>query len=158
MRSQPRHRTSIRSVQPSLTHSRGYRRSQFAFAVPDIAPPGSLDVYPNLIIPQLGGLELGPDGNSPQSNTLNQYQWVDNLSISRGAHNFKLGADARLWIAPAVFLPRERAEYRYSSLDKFVKDAVPDNLALRGVGDGSFAGNQRESSGSFRTIGSFTQD
>ena len=137
--------SDVYSISPTIINEfrAGYRRSQFAFAVPDIAPPGSLDVYPNLIIEQLGGLELGPDGNSPQSNTLNQYQWVDNLSISRGAHNFKLGADARLWIAPAVFLPRERAEYRYSSLDKFVKDAVPDNLALRGVGDGSFAGNQK---------------
>jgi Carboxypeptidase regulatory-like domain/TonB dependent receptor-like, beta-barrel len=137
--------SDVYSISPTIINEfrAGYRRSQFAFAVPDIAPPGSLDVYPNLIIEQLGGLELGPDGNSPQSNTLNQYQWVDNLSISRGAHNFKLGADARLWIAPGVFLPRERAEYRYSSLDKFVKDAVPDNLALRGVGDGSFAGNQK---------------
>ena len=137
--------SDVYSISPTIINEfrAGYRRSQFAFAVPDIAPPGSLDVYPNLIIEQLGGLELGPDGNSPQSNTLNQYQWVDNLSISRGAHNFKLGVDARLWIAPAVFLPRERAEYRYSSLDKFVKDAVPDNLALRGVGDGSFAGNQK---------------
>jgi len=112
----------------------GYRRSQLATATPSIAPPGSLDVYPNLIIEQLGGLELGPDGNSPQSNVLNQYQWVDNLSIFKGAHNFKLGVDTRLWIAPAVFLPRERAEFRYSSLDRFVKDAVPDNLALRGGG------------------------
>jgi hypothetical protein len=137
--------SDVYSISPTIINEfrAGYRRSQFAFAVPDIAPPGSLDVYPNLIIEQLGGLELGPDGNSPQSNTLNQYQWVDNLSISRGAHNFKLGVDARLWIVPGVFLPRERAEYRYSSLDKFVKDAVPDNLALRGVGDGSFAGNQK---------------
>jgi hypothetical protein len=137
--------SDVYSISPTIINEfrAGYRRSQLAFAVPDIAPPGSLNVYPNLIIEQLGGLELGPDGNSPQSNTLNQYQWVDNLSISRGAHNFKLGADARLWIAPGVFLPRERAEYRYSSLDKFVKDAVPDNLALRGVGDGSFAGNQK---------------
>jgi hypothetical protein len=74
--------------------------------VPNIAPPGSVDVYPNLIIANLGGLELG----------------------------------------------------RYSSLDKFVKGAVPDNLALRGVGDGSFAGNQRVSSGLPKTIGGFTQD
>jgi hypothetical protein len=137
--------SDVYSISPTIVNEfrAGYRRSQLAFAVPNIAPPASLDVYPNLIIEQLGGLELGPDGNSPQSNVLNQYQWVDNLSISRGVHNFKLGVDARLWIAPGVFLPRERSEYRYSSLDKFVKDAVPDNLALRGVGDGSFAGNQK---------------
>jgi hypothetical protein len=121
----------------------GYRRSQLATTVPAIAPPGNLDVYPNFVIEELSGLELGPDGNSPQSNTLNQYQWVNNLSITKGPHNFKIGVDARLWIAPSFFLPRERAEYRYSSLERFVKDGVPNNLALRGVGDGSFAGNQK---------------
>jgi hypothetical protein len=137
--------SDVYSIRPNIVNEFrfGYRRSQLATTVPTVPPPGSLDVYPNLIIEQLGGLELGPDGNSPQSNTLNQYQWVDNLSILKGAHNFKLGVDARLWIAPSVFLPRERAEFRYSSLDKFVKDAVPNNLALRGVGDGSFAGNQK---------------
>ena len=31
----------------------------------------------------------------------------------------------------------------FRSLDQFVKDSVPNNLALRGVGDGSFAGNQK---------------
>jgi Carboxypeptidase regulatory-like domain len=133
------------SIRPNIVNEFrfGYRRSQLATTVPTVPPPGSLDVYPNLIIEQLGGLELGPDENSPQSNTLNQYQWVDNLSIARGSHNFKLGADARLWIAPSFFLPRARAEYRYSSLDQFVKDKVPNNLALRGVGDGTFAGNQK---------------
>lgn len=137
--------SDVYSIRPNIINEFrfGYRRSQLATAVPTIAPPGSLDVYPNLIIEQMGGLELGPDGNSPQSNTLNQYQWVDNLSIMKGSHNFKLGADARLWIAPSLFLPRERAEYRYSTLDQFVKDNVPNNLALRGVGDGSFAGNQK---------------
>jgi hypothetical protein len=133
------------SIRPNIVNEFrfGYRRSQLATRVPTIAPPGSLDVYPNLIIEELGGLELGPDGNSPQSNTLNQYQWVDNLSITKGSHSFKLGVDARLWIVPSFFLPRERAEYRYSSLEHFVKDGVPNNLALRGVGDGSFAGNQK---------------
>jgi hypothetical protein len=137
--------SDVYSIRPNIVNEFrfGYRRSQLATAVPTIAPPGSLDVYPNLIIEPLGGLELGPDGNSPQSNTLNQYQWVDNLSIVKGSHNFKLGADARLWIAPSLFLPRERGEYRYSTLDQFVKDNVPNNLALRGVGDGSFAGNQK---------------
>jgi len=137
--------SDVYSIRPNIINEfrAGYRRSQLVTGVPVISPPGGLDVYPNLIIEQLGGLELGPDGNSPQSNILNQYQWVDNLSIVKGPHNYKLGVDARLWIAPGTFLPRERAEYRYSSLDRFVKDAVPDNLALRGVGDGSFAGNQK---------------
>ncbi len=121
----------------------GYRRNTNGFAVPSIPPPGALDVYPNIIIQELNGLELGPDGNAPQGAAFNQYQWVDTLSVARGAHNFKLGVDVRLWIVPSLFLPRERAEYQYSSLERLVKDKLPDNLALRGVGDGSFAGNQK---------------
>jgi hypothetical protein len=113
------------------------------FSVPSLSPPGTLDVYPNIILSELDGLELGPDGNSPQGGAINTYQWVDTLSYLRGRHTWKMGVDARLWIAPSLFLPRSRAEYRYTSVSAFVKDRVPDELALRGVGDGSFAGNQK---------------
>ncbi len=121
----------------------GYRRSVSAFAVPALKPPGGLDVFPNFIIQELNGLEIGPDGNSPQSGVINAYQASDTLSVTAGRHNLKFGVDTRLWIAPSVFLPRARAEYRYNGLDRFLKDRLPDNLALRGVGDGSFAGNEK---------------
>lgn len=121
----------------------GYRRSILALTVPSLKLPGGLDVFPNFIIEELNGLEIGPDGNAPQSSFTNAYQITDTLTYSRGRHSIKVGADYRWWIAPTLFLPRERAEYRYSGLDAFVKDLEPDNLALRGVGDGSFAGNQK---------------
>jgi hypothetical protein len=121
----------------------GYRRTLSGFGAPNLTPPGTLDVYPNFILSELDGLELGPDGNTPQSGAINTYQWVDTLSYLRGRHTWKMGVDVRLWIAPNLFLPRSRAEYRYTSLSRFVKDLVPDELALRGVGDGSFAGNQK---------------
>ena len=121
----------------------GYRRSVFAVTVPSLKPPGGLDAFPNFIIEELQGLEIGPDGNAPQSGVINAYQAVNTLSVATGRHNLKFGVDTRLWIAPSFFLPRARAEYRYSDLNTFVKDLVPDNLALRGVGDGSFAGNQK---------------
>ncbi len=121
----------------------GYRRYQLGLVVPDLAKPGGLDVFPNFIIEELSGLTIGPDGDAPQSNVINSYQATDSVSYIFGRHSLKGGIDYRWYIAPSNFLPRARAEYRYSDLNTFVKDLVPDNLALRGVGDGLFAGNQK---------------
>ena len=121
----------------------GYRRNSNGFAVPDIAPPGTLDVFPNLIIDELN-LNIGPEGNSPQGGNQNIYQAVDQISYTRGRHTIKGGIDFRVWIAPSNFLPRERGEYDWATLDSFAFDMIPDggNAALRGVGSGFFAGDQ----------------
>jgi hypothetical protein len=122
----------------------GYRRSNGVWDVPDVTPPSSLDVFPNFEIDSLS-LNLGPESNSPQFGFTNVYQATDTLSWVRGRHTIKAGADFRVWIAPTSFLPRERAEYDWSSLDSFVKDEIPDggNGAIRGVGTSVFAGNQK---------------
>ena len=135
----------VASISPRMVNEfrAGYRRSLFAIAIPTLPKPGGLDVFPNFIIEELNGLEIGPDGNAPQSGGINTYQVTDTVSYIRNRHTIKAGVDVRWWIAPTVFLPRERGEYRYNDLDSFVKDQTPDNLALRGVGDGSFAGNEK---------------
>lgn len=121
----------------------GYRRLDQEFGIPNVTPPGTLDKFPNFVVDELN-LNFGPEGNSPQSSITNSYQWSDTLSIAHGSHTWKLGVDVRHWIAPSFFLPRERGEFDFASLDSFVQDLVPDggNGALRGVGDGSFSGNQ----------------
>ena len=83
-------------------------------------------------------------GNSPQSYTQNNYQFLDNITIVRGAHVFKFGTEWRHWIAPTDFLPRSRGEWDYTSLQTLIDDRVPDgfNGALRGAGSGTFSGNQ----------------
>jgi hypothetical protein len=125
----------------------GYRRQVNGFAPPPLTPPGPLDVFPNFLIIPLN-LNIGPSGETPQSATLDTYQWTDNLSISKGAHTLKMGVQVMLWIAPTVFLSRSRAEYDYVSLDSFVHDSfggsiLGPTLALRGIGSGAFAGNQK---------------
>jgi len=47
-------------------------------------------------------------------------------------------------ITPAFFLPRDRGEYDWATLNTYLADQVPDgsNGALRGTGSGFFAGNQ----------------
>ena len=99
--------------------------------------------FPNAKIDVLG-LNIGPEGNSPQSYVQNNYQVLNNVSIVQGAHTFKFGSEYRRWIAPSNFLPRERGEWDYGDLQTLINDQVPNgfNQALRGAGSGAFNGNQ----------------
>jgi len=105
--------------------------------------PSQFANFPNVIIDNLG-LNIGPEGNSPQSYTQNNYQVLNNITIVKGAHTIKFGPEYRRWIAPSNFLPRERGEWDYAGLQTLVNDQIPDggNRALRGAGSGLFDGNQ----------------
>jgi hypothetical protein len=105
--------------------------------------PSQFANFPTVAIDDLG-LSFGPQGESPQSNIQNVYQWLDNVSYSAGRHQLKTGAEFRHWIAPGNFLPRSRGEWDYADLSELVNDLVPSGLngALRGAGSGFFAGNQ----------------
>jgi hypothetical protein len=119
----------------------GYRRQVFSFDSPltfSTFPGGE---FPNIIINELG-LQIGPNGNSPQSGITNVYQGYDALSWTKGRHQLKFGFDYRNAIAPTVFLPRQRGEYQFESLEEFVDDVKPA-FAIKGIGSGSFAGNQQ---------------
>ncbi len=115
-----------------------YSRFVQAFEVPT-----EFANFPNAKIDGLG-LNIGPEGNSPQSYAQNNYQILNNISIVKGAHTIKFGPEYRRWIAPTNFLPRERGEWDYPDLQRLINDQVPDgfNGALRGVGTGFFNGNQ----------------
>lgn len=105
--------------------------------------PGQFANFPNVKIDNLG-LNVGPEGNSPQSYTQNNYQILNNITIVKGAHTIKFGPEYRRWIAPSNFLPRERGEWDYTDLQTLINDQVPTgfNGALRGAGSGLFDGNQ----------------
>jgi hypothetical protein len=122
----------------------GYRRQVASFNVPlEFADfPGE---FPNVNIDELG-LIIGPNGNAPQSSVTNVYQMANTASWTKGRHQMKFGADYRNAIAPGNFLPRQRGEYSYQTLEDFLRDVKPEvpgsNGLLRGVGSGFFAGNQ----------------
>ena len=127
---------------PSPSFANDFRVSYSRF-VQAYTVPRQFANFPNAIVDNLG-LNIGPESNSPQSYTQNNYQFLDNVTVIRGAHAFKFGAEWRHWIAPTNFLPRERGEWDYGSLQSLIGDRVPDgfNGALRGAGTGLFAGNQ----------------
>jgi hypothetical protein len=116
-----------------------YSRSIGNWTVPD-----AFSDFPNVVIDDLG-LNVGPDGNSPQGGYQNTYQVLNNISFSSGRHQLKGGIEYRNWIAPQDFLPRGRGEWDYANMSQFIDDLVPAGLngALRGAGSGFFAGNQQ---------------
>jgi hypothetical protein len=115
-----------------------YSRFVQAFTVPT-----QFANFPNAKVDVLG-LNIGPEGNSPQSYVQNNYQVLNNISIVKGAHTIKFGPEYRRWIAPSDFLPRSRGEWDYADLQTLINDQIPNgfNQALRGAGTGLFNGNQ----------------
>jgi hypothetical protein len=104
----------------------GYNRTGFNFIVPNLTFLPTLDAFPNITIDQLGGINIGPDPNAPQSSIQNLYQAVDNVTWVKGNHTLKFGVEGRKAISPQVFIQRSRGDYEYATLSAFALDQVPD--------------------------------
>jgi Carboxypeptidase regulatory-like domain/TonB dependent receptor len=118
-------------------------RVSYSRFVQSFTVPTEFANFPNAKVDVLG-LNIGPEGNSPQSYVQNNYQILNNVSIVKGAHTIKFGPEYRRWIAPSDFLPRSRGEWDYADLQTLINDQIPNgfNGALRGAGTGLFNGNQ----------------
>ncbi|HYJ85184.1 MAG TPA: TonB-dependent receptor [Pyrinomonadaceae bacterium] len=103
----------------------------------------AFNTFPNITVAPLN-LGLGPNGNLPQGGLNHSYQIYNALSYSRGSHNFKFGGEMRFLIFTSFFLPRGRGDYNYATLDELIRDVIPTNVDLRGVGSAAFTGNQRK--------------
>jgi len=125
----------------------GYSRFNQGYTV-----PSTFSNYPNAEVDTLG-LDVGPQGCSPQSTIINTYEVSDTMSYVVSKHSLKWGAVWLHTIDPSDFLPRSRGEWDYATLNQLVNDLVPTGLngALRGAGSGFFPGNQNG-------IGLFFQD
>ena len=136
--------TLLHNFSPSLINETrlAYRRSESNFPVPGgLVFPG-LDQFPNIGLLDLA-LEIGPNGNFPQSGIENNYQVVNNLTWLKGNHSFKFGGDFRNIISPQRFVQRERGDYQYLTTDRYLRDISPDSLAERNVGGNTYYGNQK---------------
>ena len=67
---------------------------------------------------------------------------ADNINWTRNRHTAKFGVDIRRYIAPQRFIQRERGDYNYSTLERYLLDLNPDVLAERNVGGAPYWGNQ----------------
>ncbi|HKV05337.1 MAG TPA: TonB-dependent receptor [Candidatus Acidoferrales bacterium] len=127
-------------------------RTAFSRLVVPFEVPAAFTNFPNAEVDTLG-VNIGPQGCSPQATILNTYEVVDSMSYVRGKHNFKWGGTWAHSINPSGFLPRARGEWDYKTLDQLANDEVPTgrNGALRGAGSGKFRGNEN-------SAGMFVQD
>ncbi|MES1258786.1 MAG: carboxypeptidase regulatory-like domain-containing protein, partial [Acidobacteriota bacterium] len=128
---------------PAVTNELRLGFNRFISSTPagDYKFPG-LDAFPNLQFSDLGGLNIGPNPNAPQSASQNTYQLTDNLSWTKGSHTLQFGFDGRKLIAPNHFAQRARGDYEYSTLDLYLRDITPDLVAQRTLGNPTFYGDQ----------------
>ena len=120
----------------------GFNRFTLNLGVGSQTLPG-LNVFPNLVIQELNGVQLGPDPSAPQFVIQNTYQAVDNVSWVKGRHTFKFGGEYREYISPQSFTQRSRGDYEWNTLEGYLNDTVPDFLAERSMGNVTYYGNQR---------------
>jgi len=124
----------------------GFNRYSQIYPTGSQTYPG-LNVFPNLQIYELNGVQLGPDPNAPQTGIQNLYQGVDNLSWSKGRHNFRFGAEFRWYISPQTFTQRVRGDYEWQATSDFLNDSYPNpnngDFAERSAGDVVYYGNRK---------------
>ena len=120
-----------------------YTRSSDNLPAGDFEFPG-LDSFPNITIEQDLDIQIGPYNVSPQRGVQNTYQIVNNLTFLRGRHTLKFGADARRNITSELFVQRQRGDYNYSTLERYLLDLSPDIQAERNTGGGVYHGNNTE--------------
>src|SRR5882762_4762181 len=128
---------------PSLTNEFRVGFNRFAQIVSsgNFSYP-NLDSFPNLVFNDLNTLQVGADGNAPQSSIQNTYSAAEAITWTKSAHSLKFGFEGRKLIAPQTFTQRSRGDYEYVHALSFFQDAAPDYLAQRSNGNPVFYGDQ----------------
>jgi hypothetical protein len=119
----------------------GYNRYFNTTPAGNFSFPG-LDSFPNIILYDLNGLQIGPDQNAPQFTIQNTYQMSDSITWTHNKHTLKYGIEGRKLIAPESFIQRARGDYDYNSLQQYLDDLSPDALGQRSVGVPTYYGDQ----------------
>ncbi len=130
---------------PSVTNEFrvGFNRFDENIPAGNFSYPG-LDAFPNITLFDLGnGLNVGPDPNAPQFTIQNFYQFVDNVSLVKGKHTLKIGAEYRWYISPQGFTQRSRGDYEYNGTQVYLEDFAPDNFGQRSTGSSTYYGNEK---------------
>ena len=120
-----------------------FTRSSENLPAGDFEFPG-LDSFPNITIEQDLDIQIGPYNTSPQRGVQNTYQIVNNTTFLRGRYTFKFGVDARRNITSELFVQRQRGDYNYATLERFLLDLSPDIQAERNTGGSVYHGNNTE--------------
>lgn len=117
----------------------GYNRSGDDRSSGSLQFPG-LDAFPNLQFNDLS-LGMGPFFIYPQVNRTGVYQASNTLTWMKGAHAVKAGYDVRKVNGTFSFAQRQRGDYQYNTLERFLLDITPE-WGMRSVGAIPFVANQ----------------
>jgi hypothetical protein len=120
----------------------GFNRYANTLPAGNFKYPG-LDAFPNILLNNLGGVNIGPNPNAPSETIQNFYGAVDNITWTRGAHTLKFGGEFREYISPQTFTQRSRGDYEYNSTQMFLEDFTPDIIGERATGASTYYGNQQ---------------
>jgi len=118
----------------------GYSRYDDSVPAGNYTYPG-LTAFPNIVIRNDLGAQIGPFPAAPQATVLNTYQLVDNVTWTRGKHTLKFGWEGRKYINSQILTPNLRGDYEYSNLQRFVLDQNPDLVSQRSGDAGPYSGN-----------------
>jgi hypothetical protein len=119
----------------------GFNRFGSALPAGNFTFPG-LSAFPTLYVYDVGFLEIGPDGNAPQSGVQDLYQFTENVSWVKGKHSLKFGFDGRKYIAPQSFTQRVRGDYEWNNLTEYLHDLAPTAFGQRSTGNFFYYGDQ----------------
>lgn len=117
-----------------------YSRYDNSNQVPNIQFPG-MNEFPNIAIWYDLGVQIGPDPDAPQTLAQNSYQLIDNVSWIKGHHEVKFGVDLRDQIQANTFIPDQRGDYEYTTMQPFLLDQTPDYIVQRAAGTMPYSGD-----------------
>jgi hypothetical protein len=134
--------SEFHSFSPTLLNEFRFGYSRYNDDIPagNFPFPG-LTAFPNIVIQDDLGVQLGPYTAAPQSTILNTYQLTDNITWTRGRHTLKFGWDGRKYISSSIFTSYLRGDYEYTDLQRYLDDLSPDLVNQRAGNAGPYSGN-----------------
>lgn len=86
------------------------------------------------------GFQIGPQTNGNKIDRNTNFQFVDNLSYTRGRHLMKVGADVRYIRTDEFALFRQRGQFIFNSFQDFASNLMRRGNAIRTFGPGLYKG------------------
>ena len=133
--------SEFHTFSPSLLNEfrLGVNRSNDDLSAGSFQFPG-LDAFPSFQFNDLS-LSVGPNAAYPQANRTTVYQVAETVTWMKNLHTLKAGYDARKVNSTFNFVQRQRGEYTYNTLERYLLDLTPE-VGIRSVGAMPFIGNQ----------------
>ncbi len=126
--------TAIYQVSPRATNEFrfNYSRLRVSFgggSASNIPDQGNADKAFGFFNLPSGFIDVGPATNLPQGRINDNYQFLDNFSITLGKHSLKAGADLKRRLTDSSFLPNQNGTFNFSSLGSFFNN-TPTSVTI----------------------------